>query len=124
MEEHIQSIGKEKSDNIFLKVIAGGYGLSTTFWGFEVLGDFVIYFLITMLLEFSSVYFLLAIVLCIVIYRIAVTLGIWRAAARYTGNDAWAYFAQVFVVINVFSLLRMIYKMIQPLSTLLSIMVG
>jgi hypothetical protein len=86
----------------FSKLARGEYGLAKTYWLYGVLVGFVVN------IVFSVVQSPGIIAIGLVVYTaygVPVIMGIWRAAAKYTGPKIWAILAKIACVLDAFMLL-------------------
>lgn len=83
------------------KLMSGGFGLAKTFWGFGVLANGA-YRLLSRLLD--SEILILCMSLVFLAYFVMVLIGLFRAAANYTGPRAYKEAAKFIGAVWIFSL--------------------
>jgi len=90
------------SDNFYLKLVRGEFGLFKTYWLYGVLVGFVVVLLIeriTKVGDFSRLGKHLVPFLVYSVYQIPVLIGAWRASNNYTGLKVWAILAKITIVL-------------------------
>ncbi|TAK64846.1 hypothetical protein [Methylobacter sp.] len=100
MDQIEENLDSTENKNFFAKLKDGDFGLSTTYWGFGVLGSFVIRFLFSTIGQASASMFLILFAIATV-YMGIVWLGIWRAADKFEGNEIWIVASKIMVAIGV-----------------------
>ena len=83
------------------RIWRGEEGLARTFWGYGFGANILFTMLMIMALSLHlPAWGIMAVLLFRLVYMVFISVGIWRSAGRYTGNQAWAFLAKFMVVIG------------------------
>jgi len=98
------------------KLINGEYGLATTYWGFGVIGTFLITF--PQGYAFAEKDMLLAFMLGLIaiIYLFILSLGIWESTEKYAGWSGWKLLAKFSIAVSIAIQLEPISKLPEQYS--------
>ncbi|MEZ7196630.1 hypothetical protein [Pseudodesulfovibrio karagichevae] len=83
------------------RIWRGEEGLGLTFWGYGLGANLLFSMIMLMTLQLRlPIWAFSAVFLFRLVYMVFISVGIWRSAGRYTGNQAWAFLAKLMVIIG------------------------
>lgn len=106
-----------KQSNYFIRLYKGDIPLGTTFWGWFILVNLIIFEPMELLFNNMnseksniSVFSILGLTIFSLFYMVFILTAIWRSSTKHKGSSFWAKIAKLIVIGNIFYFIFLFYK--------------
>ncbi len=94
----MNAIEQSSNENIIISVWNGNAGLAMSYWVYGIVAGFVWGIALGLLAPVPGSGAAKLFLACMAVYSVVVYVGIWRAANKYQGKQAWVSLAKFAVV--------------------------